>query len=101
MYELPARYTYSMAPHRHVFGTCFFDLQHIFKFKVTLPLNLGCHVIWSDLGNLFNLLFSMEVCIHKPNTSRPANSERYIVCKWKRPDTDNILQYLLQVNLGS
>jgi len=38
------------------------------------------------------------VCIHKPVTSRPANSERYIICKWKRPDTEDILQYMLQVN---
>ncbi|KAJ8878145.1 hypothetical protein PR048_022612 [Dryococelus australis] len=27
-----------------------------------------------------------KISIHKPNTSRPANSERYIICKWRRPD---------------
>ena len=31
-----------------------------------------------------------QIAIHKPNTSRPANSERYIICKWKRPDCENI-----------
>jgi len=52
-----------------------------------------------SVGLVYLMYRSFEqVCIHKPNTSRPANSERYIVCKWKRPDTDNILQYLFQVN---
>ena len=27
-----------------------------------------------------------EVAIVKPVTSRPANSERYLICKWRRPD---------------
>ena len=38
------------------------------------------------------------VCIHKPNTSRPANSERYIICKWKRDLTVDIVAYLSEVN---
>ncbi|XP_049768155.1 cap-specific mRNA (nucleoside-2'-O-)-methyltransferase 1 [Schistocerca cancellata] len=37
------------------------------------------------------------ICIHKPNTSRPANSERYIICKWKRTDCDDIREYLMEV----
>ena len=39
-----------------------------------------------------------QISIHKPNTSRPANSERYIICKWKRPDSDNIRQYMVNIN---
>lgn len=40
-----------------------------------------------------------QICIVKPNTSRPANSERYLVCKWKKPNTDSIRQYMFDVNL--
>lgn len=39
-----------------------------------------------------------EVCIHKPNTSRPANSERYLVCKWKREDSKDIHDYMFEIN---
>ncbi|XP_042901546.1 cap-specific mRNA (nucleoside-2'-O-)-methyltransferase 1 isoform X2 [Parasteatoda tepidariorum] len=39
-----------------------------------------------------------KVCIFKPNTSRPANSERYIVCKWKKENTKDICDYLYEVN---
>ncbi|XP_046663611.1 cap-specific mRNA (nucleoside-2'-O-)-methyltransferase 1 isoform X1 [Homalodisca vitripennis] len=39
-----------------------------------------------------------QVCIHKPNTSRPANSERYIICKWKRDDCEPTRQYLFNLN---
>lgn len=39
-----------------------------------------------------------QICICKPNTSRPANSERYLVCKWKKPYTDNIQKHLFAVN---
>jgi len=34
------------------------------------------------------------VTIHKPNTSRPANSERYLICKLKREGTQTTLEYL-------
>jgi len=52
-----------------------------------------------SVGLIYLMYRSFEqVCIHKPNTSRPANSERYIICKHKRPDTEHILQYLLEVN---
>lgn len=40
-----------------------------------------------------------KVCIMKPNTSRPANSERYLVCKWKKPNTDAIQKHLFEVNM--
>lgn len=39
-----------------------------------------------------------QVTIIKPNTSRPANSERYLVCKWKKPNTDTIRNHLFEVN---
>ncbi|KAG7199158.1 hypothetical protein KM043_018046 [Ampulex compressa] len=39
-----------------------------------------------------------EVCIFKPNTSRPANSERYLICKGKRPDTKDVMEYLIRIN---
>lgn len=39
-----------------------------------------------------------EVCIFKPNSSRPANSERYLICKRKRPYTQDTVQYLKLVN---
>lgn len=39
-----------------------------------------------------------QVCILKPNSSRPANSERYLVCKWKRANTDAIQKHLNAVN---
>lgn len=39
-----------------------------------------------------------KICIVKPNTSRPANSERYLVCKWKRPGTDTVYRHLFDVN---
>jgi cap1 methyltransferase len=39
-----------------------------------------------------------QICICKPNTSRPANSERYLVCKWKKPYTDTIQRYLFDIN---
>lgn len=41
-----------------------------------------------------------SVCIFKPNSSRPANSERYLICKWKKSDahTQAITKYLSRVN---
>ncbi|XP_014250281.1 cap-specific mRNA (nucleoside-2'-O-)-methyltransferase 1 isoform X2 [Cimex lectularius] len=39
-----------------------------------------------------------KICIFKPNTSRPANSERYIVCKHKRKDCGPIRDYLFKLN---
>ncbi|GAB1601422.1 cap-specific mRNA (nucleoside-2'-O-)-methyltransferase 1-like [Argonauta hians] len=40
-----------------------------------------------------------QIAIFKPVTSRPANSERYIVCKGLRTDVEPIKQYLHEVNL--
>ncbi|KAF2352472.1 G-patch domain [Trinorchestia longiramus] len=39
-----------------------------------------------------------KVSIHKPNTSRPANSERYIICKWLRSGCEGVYSYLFEVN---
>ncbi|CAG9797812.1 unnamed protein product [Chironomus riparius] len=39
-----------------------------------------------------------KISICKPNTSRPANSERYLVCKWKKPFTGTIQHHLFEIN---
>jgi len=39
-----------------------------------------------------------SISIFKPNSSRPANSERYLICKRKRHDTEAVMEYLSQVN---
>ncbi|EEB15816.1 conserved hypothetical protein [Pediculus humanus corporis] len=39
-----------------------------------------------------------SVTIIKPNTSRPANSERYLVCKYKREDCIDIANHLFEIN---
>lgn len=38
------------------------------------------------------------VCIYKPAQSRPANSERYLVCKGFRGGAEDIVEHLLSVN---
>ncbi|RWS18681.1 hypothetical protein B4U80_04626, partial [Leptotrombidium deliense] len=40
-----------------------------------------------------------KIAIHKPNSSRPANSERYIICKWKRPETERVEIFLFEMNI--
>ncbi|XP_011862622.1 PREDICTED: cap-specific mRNA (nucleoside-2'-O-)-methyltransferase 1 [Vollenhovia emeryi] len=39
-----------------------------------------------------------SICIFKPNSSRPANSERYLICKRKRVNTQGTMDYLSHVN---
>lgn len=39
-----------------------------------------------------------QVSIIKPVTSRPANSERYIVCKWRKEDVTTIRDYMFDIN---
>ena len=52
-----------------------------------------------SVGLVYLMYRSFEqVSIHKPNTSRPANSERYIICKGKRQDCGDIHAYLEEVN---
>ncbi|XP_035670765.1 cap-specific mRNA (nucleoside-2'-O-)-methyltransferase 1-like [Branchiostoma floridae] len=40
-----------------------------------------------------------QVCIFKPITSRPANSERYVVCKGLKPGYEVVEEYLFNVNI--
>lgn len=40
-----------------------------------------------------------EIAIIKPNSSRPANSERYLVCKWRKPNINTIHDHLKQINI--
>uniref|UniRef100_A0A7M4EUI6 Cap-specific mRNA (nucleoside-2'-O-)-methyltransferase 1 n=1 Tax=Crocodylus porosus TaxID=8502 RepID=A0A7M4EUI6_CROPO len=40
-----------------------------------------------------------RVCIFKPVTSRPANSERYVVCKGLKLGIDDVREYLFMVNI--
>ena len=40
-----------------------------------------------------------QVCIFKPVTSRPANSERYIVCQSLRSDSNAIHDYMYEINI--
>jgi len=52
-----------------------------------------------SMGLVYLMWRSFElVTIHKPVTSRPANSERYIVCKHKKEDTEEVHEYLFEVN---
>jgi cap1 methyltransferase len=52
-----------------------------------------------SIGLIYLLYRSFHsIAIHKPNTSRPANSERYVICKWKRHDTKDIHDYLFETN---
>ncbi|XP_072753368.1 cap-specific mRNA (nucleoside-2'-O-)-methyltransferase 1 [Anoplolepis gracilipes] len=39
-----------------------------------------------------------NICIFKPNSSRPANSERYLICKRKKFDTQAVINHLTHVN---
>ncbi|XP_018406289.1 PREDICTED: cap-specific mRNA (nucleoside-2'-O-)-methyltransferase 1 [Cyphomyrmex costatus] len=39
-----------------------------------------------------------SISIFKPNTSRPANSERYLICKGKKKDTHMVMNYLSHIN---
>eukprot|EP00794_Sanderia_malayensis_P017829 gene17829-19612_t len=59
-------------------------------FDVFTPFSVGC---------LYLLYRAFEqVCIFKPVTSRPANSERYVVCKGKLPDAEAIHDYMFNIN---
>ncbi|XP_052769831.1 cap-specific mRNA (nucleoside-2'-O-)-methyltransferase 1-like [Mya arenaria] len=40
-----------------------------------------------------------KVSIFKPVTSRPANSERYIICQGLRPDKEPVQQYFHEINV--
>lgn len=59
-------------------------------FDIFTPFSVG----------LIYLMFKCfeDITIIKPNTSRPANSERYLVCRSKKPNTDTIRRHLFDVN---
>jgi len=59
-------------------------------FDVFTPFSVGCLYL---MYRAFK-----HVCIFKPVTSRPANSERYIICKWKLADTNDIHDYMFDLN---
>lgn len=59
-------------------------------FDLFTPFSVG-------LVYLMQLCFQ-QICIVKPNTSRPANSERYLVCRWKRANTDVVREFLAAMN---
>ncbi|XP_028996841.1 cap-specific mRNA (nucleoside-2'-O-)-methyltransferase 1 [Betta splendens] len=40
-----------------------------------------------------------RISLFKPLTSRPANSERYIVCRGLKPGSDAVREYMFRVNL--
>ncbi|XP_023256255.1 cap-specific mRNA (nucleoside-2'-O-)-methyltransferase 1 [Seriola lalandi dorsalis] len=40
-----------------------------------------------------------RISLFKPVTSRPANSERYIVCRGLKPGSDAVREYMFRVNL--
>lgn len=52
-----------------------------------------------SVGLIYLMMRSFhQISIHKPNTSRPANSERYLICKYKREDCCDITNHLFKVN---
>ncbi|XP_046965838.1 cap-specific mRNA (nucleoside-2'-O-)-methyltransferase 1 [Vanessa cardui] len=52
-----------------------------------------------SVGLIYIMYRSFEkVCILKPVTSRPANSERYLICMWKKVGTESAEKHLFSVN---
>uniref|UniRef100_A0A452FYI8 Cap-specific mRNA (nucleoside-2'-O-)-methyltransferase 1 n=1 Tax=Capra hircus TaxID=9925 RepID=A0A452FYI8_CAPHI len=53
-----------------------------------------------SVGLIYLLYCCFErVCLFKPITSRPANSERYVVCKGLKVGIDEVRDYLFSVNI--
>ncbi|XP_062871033.1 cap-specific mRNA (nucleoside-2'-O-)-methyltransferase 1 [Trichomycterus rosablanca] len=53
-----------------------------------------------SVGLIYLLYLCFDrVSLFKPVTSRPANSERYIVCKGLKPGSEAVREYLFTVNL--
>ncbi|XP_072553168.1 cap-specific mRNA (nucleoside-2'-O-)-methyltransferase 1 [Salminus brasiliensis] len=53
-----------------------------------------------SVGLIYLLYLCFErVSLFKPVTSRPANSERYVVCRGLKPGSDAVREYLFSVNL--
>ena len=59
-------------------------------FDIFTPFSVG-------LVYLMYLCFD-RICLHKPVTSRPANSERYMVCEGARESKSLVYDYLFRVN---
>ncbi|XP_016146452.1 cap-specific mRNA (nucleoside-2'-O-)-methyltransferase 1-like [Sinocyclocheilus grahami] len=73
-----------------------------------LKLQWGGHFVCKtfDLFTPFSvgLIYLLYLCfervsLFKPVTSRPANSERYVVCKSLKPGTDAVREYMFTINL--
>ncbi|XP_041814437.1 cap-specific mRNA (nucleoside-2'-O-)-methyltransferase 1 [Chelmon rostratus] len=71
-------------------------------------LRTGGHFVCKtfDLFTPFSvgLIYLLYLCfdrisLFKPVTSRPANSERYIVCRGLKPGSDAVREYMFRVNL--
>uniref|UniRef100_A0A3Q2NN56 Cap-specific mRNA (nucleoside-2'-O-)-methyltransferase 1 n=1 Tax=Fundulus heteroclitus TaxID=8078 RepID=A0A3Q2NN56_FUNHE len=60
-------------------------------FDLFTPFSVG-------LVYLLYLCFD-RISLFKPVTSRPANSERYIVCRSLKPGSDAVREYMFRVNL--
>lgn len=60
-------------------------------FDLFTPFSVG-------LVYLLYLCFD-RISLFKPVTSRPANSERYIVCRGLKPGSDAVREYMFKVNL--
>ena len=60
-------------------------------FDLFTPFSVG-------LVYLLYLAFD-QICIFKPVTSRPANSERYVVCKGKIAGAEAIHEYMFDLNI--
>ncbi|XP_048830226.1 cap-specific mRNA (nucleoside-2'-O-)-methyltransferase 1-like isoform X1 [Brienomyrus brachyistius] len=53
-----------------------------------------------SVGMIYLLYLCFErVSLFKPITSRPANSERYVVCRGLKPGSDPVREYLFTINL--
>lgn len=93
------------------------NIQEILSKRIYLCQLLVSLCIVREGGNFFCKLFDVftpfsvglvylmyacyeKISIHKPHTSRPANSERYIVCKGLRAEpAKRVKEYLKRVNL--
>uniref|UniRef100_A0A4W6DBK8 Cap-specific mRNA (nucleoside-2'-O-)-methyltransferase 1 n=1 Tax=Lates calcarifer TaxID=8187 RepID=A0A4W6DBK8_LATCA len=60
-------------------------------FDLFTPFSVG-------LVYLLYLCFD-RISLFKPVTSRPANSERYIVCRGLKPGSDAVREYMFRINL--
>ncbi|XP_041352995.1 cap-specific mRNA (nucleoside-2'-O-)-methyltransferase 1-like [Gigantopelta aegis] len=91
------------------------NIQEILSKQLYLCQFLVAMAILRDGGNFVCKLFDLftpfsvglvylmhrafhKITIFNPVTSRPANSERYIICKGKRSDSLPVLQYMRSIN---